>query len=89
MQVINNSLGYQQTFVLFSKPKSHLLISALIELISCYIMNDAEAGKKRIDKSRVKGKWMTQAAAECCMGMDGCSKRKQSRDKGGIRLVAK
>lgn len=52
-------------------------------------MNDAEAGKKRRDKSGVMGKWMTQAAAKCCMGMDGCSKRKQSRDKGGIRLVAK
>lgn len=52
-------------------------------------MNDAEAGKKRRDKRGVMGKWMKQAAAECCIGMDGRSKRKQSRDKGGIRLVAK
>lgn len=51
--------------------------------MSCYIINDAEAGKKRKDKSGVTGKWMMQTPAECCMGMDGCSKRKQARDKGG------
>lgn len=83
-------MRYQQELLLFSKPKSHLLlISALIELISCYILSDAEAGKNRRDKSGGPEKWMTKAAAECCMGMDGCSQRKQSRDKGGIRLVAK
>lgn len=34
--------------LLFSKPKSHLLPNiALIELILCYIMNDAEEEERR------------------------------------------
>lgn len=35
-----------------------------------------------------KGK-MDEADGGCCMGVDRCSKKKQSRDKGEIRLVTK